>query len=78
MSRYRSASEVGEWHFCHRAWWLHRIEGHESQHYEALDRGNAAHEAHGRGVRLAVRLQRLALLLLLAGLAALCWWGLGL
>ncbi len=63
------ASEIGEYVYCARAWWLRRVQGVESHN-------QAAHQRHGQSVaayqtqrRLALLLAVLALLLLLAGLA---------
>ncbi len=74
--RYRRASEIGEWYYCHRAWWLHHVRGFEPANRGALRRGVAAHAAHGAAVGRAAWLRRVALLLLLAALAllALGWW----
>jgi hypothetical protein len=63
------ASEVGEYAYCARAWWLHRVEGLSSANLEALARGTSIHLGHGRRVKSAGRFQWLAWLLV--GLAAL-------
>ncbi|MBI4789250.1 MAG: hypothetical protein HY782_19630 [Chloroflexi bacterium] len=66
------ASEIGEYVFCHRAWWLHRVQGLESANRAQMEAGVAWHVAHGRGVRRASSLQRAGFaLLILAGLFAL-------
>jgi hypothetical protein len=64
------ASEIGEYVFCHRAWWLHQIEGHTSSNVRQLAEGTAWHARHGRQVGLASALRFLALLLLLAAVLA--------
>ncbi len=64
------ASEIGEYVFCHRAWWLHQVQGYDSANVHELAAGTARHVRHGRQVTLAVALRVLALLLLLAALAA--------
>lgn len=64
------ASEVGEYVFCHRAWWLHQVQGHASENVRELAEGTARHARHGRQVSLAAALRALALLLLLAALLA--------
>ena len=64
------ASEIGEYVFCHRAWWLHQIEGETSANTRALADGTAQHAQHGRLVSLAGALRRLTVVLLLAALLA--------
>ena len=65
------ASEVGQYVFCARAWWLGAVEGRPSAHRREMAAGEVAHRRHGRRVRGSVALARLAYLLLaLAALAA--------
>ena len=64
------ASEIGEYVFCHRAWWLHQVQGETSANTRELAAGTARHAWHGRQVSLASAMRVLALLLLLAGLLA--------
>lgn len=76
------ASELGEYVYCARAWWLRRVQGVQSRNLAAMQRGQAAHGRHGRSVA-AYQTQRrwawvLAGLALLAGLAALVAAGGGL
>lgn len=63
------ASEVGEYVFCHRAWWLRHTRGLASANTRALAAGTAAHAGHGRRVGLALALRGLAVLFVLAALA---------
>jgi CRISPR/Cas system-associated exonuclease Cas4 (RecB family) len=65
------ASEVGEYVFCRRAWWLRAVQGYESANVHELEAGTAAHVRHGRMVSAALALRALALILLLAALVAL-------
>lgn len=58
------ASEIGEYIFCHRAWWLHRVQGLESANREQMARGTERHAAHGRTVQRAGWLRRAAFALL--------------
>ncbi|MCX7854666.1 MAG: hypothetical protein N2556_01585 [Anaerolineae bacterium] len=58
------ASEIGQYLFCARAWWLGSVKGLPSAHREAMDAGESAHRQHGRRVRAAVILSRLAWALL--------------
>lgn len=65
VDRYIRASEIGQYVFCPRAWWLGIVEGLPSAHQEEMEAGERAHRAHGRWARMAVLLTRLALALLL-------------
>ena len=58
-----TASEIGQYVFCPRAWWFRTIEKLEPLDVKALDRGLAAHEQHGWQVVLARGLRRLAFVL---------------
>lgn len=69
------ASEIGEYLYCHRAWWLRHIQGHASTNVRELEGGTATHAWHGRLVWLGSALRFVALLLIaLAGLILLLWW----
>lgn len=68
------ASEIGQYAFCARAWWLARVKGHPSTNVAALERGSARHRAHGRTVESYRLLRRAALALLLLAAAALLAW----
>jgi CRISPR/Cas system-associated exonuclease Cas4 (RecB family) len=71
-SRIIRASEIGEYLYCHRAWWLGRVKGVENANREQMDAGVVRHRAHGQIVRRAQLFQRaaFALALLAAGLGA--------
>jgi hypothetical protein len=45
-----SASEVGRYVYCARAWWLQRVQGLAPENAAALDRGTQRHTVHGRAV----------------------------
>jgi len=62
------ASEIGEYVFCHRAWWLHYVQGRASANAPELAAGAAAHAGHGRLVWLSSALLTLAVLLILAAI----------
>ena len=71
-SRIIRASELGQYAFCARAWWLGSVQGLPSTLGKRIAEGETAHRQHGRSVRSAVLLTRLAYVLLaLAALAAL-------
>jgi hypothetical protein len=70
------ASELGQFSYCRRAWWLRYVRGAEPgpAGQARLAGGHATHAAHGRGVWLAGALWRFGLIaaaLLAAG--ALLW-----
>ena len=44
------ASEIGEYAYCARAWWLRRVKGQRSANVAAMARGQARHRRHGRQV----------------------------
>ncbi len=50
-----NASEIGRYAYCARAWWLQRVMGYAPDNIQALTRGTARHEQHGRLVASAHR-----------------------
>jgi hypothetical protein len=70
------ASEIGQYVFCHRAWWLGAVQGYRPVNDAALEAGTRAHLRHGRTVAGSQRWQRVGYtLLILAGMliaVALC------
>ena len=44
------ASEIGEYVYCARAWWLRRVGGLEPAGRERREYGTALHHRHGRAV----------------------------
>lgn len=72
------ASEIGQYRYCARAWWLGRVMGYRSTNVEVMRRGEDQHRAHGRGVVRYHRLRWLAVALLgVAGVALVAWLLLG-
>jgi hypothetical protein len=69
-----TASQVGQYAFCARAWWLGSVEKREPAHQARLEAGLATHERHGWGVTLARLGKRLALILVGAAALALAAW----
>ncbi len=65
------ASEIGQYDFCAKAWWLGSIEGVEPSNVPELQAGTAAHEQHGRQVRRASQMQTMALVLVGLGVIVL-------
>ena len=43
------ASEVGQYLFCARSWWLNQVRGFAPTNIEDLAAGRAGHAAHGWG-----------------------------
>ncbi len=62
------ASEIGEYLYCRRAWWLRHVQGLESANQPVMAEGTEAHAGHGRLVGVAAALRTLALLLFAAAL----------
>jgi hypothetical protein len=65
------ASEIGQYAFCARAWWLNAVEGAPSSNTADLARGTAAHAAHGRAVIGAQVLPIVAVLLIVLAIIVL-------
>ena len=64
------ASELGQYAYCARAWWLGRVLGYRPANLERLAAGEAAHVRHGQQVVSSRRLQRWAYALLAVALLA--------
>ena len=68
------ASEIGQYTYCARAWWLGSVEELPSSRQREMAAGEAAHRYHGRTVRALPWLSRLAYaVLLLAAVAGIVW-----
>lgn len=65
------ASELGEYEFCARAWWLRREHQWRSRFPERLERGEQAHAQHGRAVVRSQQGQIVAILLIMLALVLL-------
>jgi len=68
------ASEIGEYLYCRRAWWLHRVQGQVPHNVGRLAEGDRYHQSHQRGVLWAVWLQRAAISLIFAAVTVLAFW----
>lgn len=64
------ASELGQYAYCARAWWLGRVLGYRSANLERMAAGEAAHVRHGQKVVSSGRLRRWAYVLLVLALLA--------
>jgi hypothetical protein len=68
------ASEIGEYAYCARAWWLGWVRGEERANQEKLAAGVKRHAQHGQQVVVAGWARRLGIALLaLGGLLVLAW-----
>ncbi len=61
------ASEIGQYAYCARAWWLARVKGYPSANVAAMQRGTEGHRAHGRTVEAYHRWHRIAIGLIALG-----------
>ncbi len=61
------ASEIGQYVFCRRAWWLGAVQGYQPVDETALSAGLQVHLQHGRSVAASQRWQRVGYVLLVAG-----------
>jgi hypothetical protein len=71
------ASEIGQYSYCARAWWLARVKGLSPRNVEELEHGQVEHHRHSRAVSGYHRLRRWAYLLLISAALAgllLLWW----
>ena len=70
------ASEISQYVFCHRAWWLGTVQGYRPANEAALNAGTKVHHRHGRSVAASQRWQQVGYILLviggLIGVVALC------
>lgn len=64
------ASEIGEYVYCARAWWLRRVAGLQPAGRERRERGTVLHRRHGRDVALSGALIWIGALLLVAAVGA--------
>jgi hypothetical protein len=68
------ASEIGQYAYCARAWWLARVKGLPSANVGEMQAGTEQHRVHGRAVERFHRLRRLAIGLFLLAAAVLVAW----
>ena len=77
------ASEISQFAFCRRAWWLGTVKGYRPTNQAALAAGGEYHTGHGRMVAASLRWRRagyvlLGLGVLLGIVLAVYWLGVGL
>ena len=58
------ASEIGDYLYCQRSWWLRRSRGIASQNVRELKQGSRHHQHHGQTVRQSIWMRRAAYLLI--------------
>jgi hypothetical protein len=58
------ASEISNYVYCRRAWWLQRAQGYASANVQEINRGVQHHQQHGRLHFQAVWGKRMAYILL--------------
>lgn len=69
-----SASEIGRYTYCARAWWYETVKKLTPLNVEALEQGAEAHERHGWQVAWAQGMNWLALALLGVGVLLMVVW----
>jgi CRISPR/Cas system-associated exonuclease Cas4 (RecB family) len=72
------ASEIGQYAFCARAWWLGSVQGRPSSHQREMTAGEMVHRRHGREVRMTTQLTLLAYILLAMAITLGVLWLIGL
>ena len=70
--RKMSASELGSFNYCQRAWWYQQ-QGMPSENQTAMDAGSHEHREHNRGVKLAIFYRWLALAVLAVAVILIIW-----
>lgn len=68
------ASEIGEYVYCNRAWWLRRTYDIRPQNTEELQAGTRYHKRHEGQVRQGVLARRLALVFIFLAISVLVFW----
>jgi hypothetical protein len=64
------ASEIGQYTYCARAWWLGNVMGVPSSNVREMAQGEAVHRRHGQAVWFAGVLRAVAIGLLLVAVVA--------
>lgn len=71
------ASEIGDYVYCRRAWWLRRVRSVASINTAQLQAGTRHHEAHNRLVERSVWARRVAYAAIFVAVAVLVYQLLG-
>lgn len=67
-------SEISQYVYCRRSWWLHRVAGYQSRNQAAMVQGTAYHRRHAVIVRQASWFQRTALVFLFLAILVIAFW----
>ncbi|MDT8305581.1 MAG: hypothetical protein RRC07_06560 [Anaerolineae bacterium] len=70
-------SEIADYAYCRRSWWLRRVAGYRPANTRALQHGTIFHRQHGTVVRRAVWGRRIALALFFVVVAIFAYWLVG-
>jgi CRISPR/Cas system-associated exonuclease Cas4 (RecB family) len=65
------ASELSQFAYCRRAWWLSTVLGYPSSNVAEMDAGARTHAKHGRGISSAISTRRVAWALMILGIVLL-------
>ena len=68
-----SASELGAFLYCQRAWW-YASQGEKSENQPEMDLGSQVHHYNSRNLKQSQLIRWLAFLLFLSGLILLLWY----
>ncbi|HCB49931.1 MAG TPA: hypothetical protein DEP47_10490 [Chloroflexi bacterium] len=68
------ASEIVEYIYCRRGWWLQRIVGRESRNVRQLADGESYHRRHRSNLNKTNRARQLALVLIFIAVCIAVFW----
>jgi hypothetical protein len=68
------ASEIGEYLYCHRAWWLKQSGGYQGYNVDEMKAGSAYHDEHHRAVTRTTLVARLALTFIFVAAGIVAFW----
>ena len=68
------ASEIAQYAYCARAWWLGRVKGYRSTNLAAMQQGEQHHRTHGQAVKRVDLIRRVAFGLFALALVLLVIW----
>jgi hypothetical protein len=68
------ASDLAQYAYCARAWWLGSVKGTPSANVRELQQGEAAHQSHGRRVWASSALVIAAVVLMILALIVVIIW----